>query len=62
MSQYETRIPSPCVGVCSLDERDVCVGCGRTPEEIGEWGTMDNHQRLEVRRLAAQRVTEATVR
>ncbi|HEX9138878.1 MAG TPA: DUF1289 domain-containing protein [Steroidobacteraceae bacterium] len=28
---------SPCTGVCRLDQRQVCVGCGRSAEEIGEW-------------------------
>lgn len=28
---------SPCVGICRLDERAVCVGCGRTIDEIAEW-------------------------
>ena len=25
---------SPCVGICKLDENDVCTGCGRPIEEI----------------------------
>lgn len=25
---------SPCIGVCLLDENDVCVGCNRTVFEI----------------------------
>ncbi|HKY92833.1 MAG TPA: DUF1289 domain-containing protein [Nevskiaceae bacterium] len=28
---------SPCIGICRLDERSVCVGCGRTIDEIAEW-------------------------
>ncbi len=27
---------SPCIGVCTLDENDVCIGCGRTMNEIRE--------------------------
>jgi predicted Fe-S protein YdhL (DUF1289 family) len=26
--------PSPCVGICKLDENLVCTGCDRTIEEI----------------------------
>jgi uncharacterized protein len=30
---------SPCVGVCRLDASNVCIGCGRTIEEIISAGT-----------------------
>jgi len=30
---------SPCVGICVLDkERVRCIGCGRTIDEIINWG------------------------
>ncbi|MFN3888780.1 MAG: DUF1289 domain-containing protein [Beijerinckiaceae bacterium] len=29
---------SPCVGVCRLDDRQVCVGCGRHIVEIAAAG------------------------
>ena len=29
-------IHSPCIGVCTL-VNDVCVGCYRTKEQIGDW-------------------------
>lgn len=42
------KVPSPCIGLCVLDEAQVCRGCGRTPEEIGAWGSMDNVERRAV--------------
>ena len=27
---------SPCIGVCKLDENDICLGCGRTMDDIRE--------------------------
>ena len=27
---------TPCVGVCQLNQNKICVGCGRTIEEIRE--------------------------
>ncbi len=27
-------VPSPCVGVCTLDDEQVCIGCSRTAAEI----------------------------
>lgn len=37
----ETLVQSPCVRNCTLDENDVCLGCGRTLAEITEWLHMD---------------------
>ncbi len=33
-------IPSPCVALCRIDPAsDLCVGCGRTLDEIARWST-----------------------
>lgn len=32
-------LASPCVRNCCLDERNVCMGCGRSLDEIIAWGT-----------------------
>jgi len=29
---------SPCIGVCVLDENNICIGCKRTIEEIIRMG------------------------
>jgi monothiol glutaredoxin len=34
------RPPSPCINVCSLDEKGYCIGCLRTGAEIGRWLAM----------------------
>ncbi|WP_434931812.1 DUF1289 domain-containing protein [Shewanella sp. HL-SH4] len=42
-------IPSvecPCIRQCSLDEQDICLGCHRTLDEILEWHSMNNAQKL----------------
>ena len=43
-------IPSPCVGVCRLEEAAprLCEGCLRTPREIGRWPYADNAEKLEI--------------
>lgn len=42
-------IESPCILVCSLDERTgYCFGCGRTRAEIGAWLTMSAVERREI--------------
>lgn len=41
-------VASPCVGVCALDEQDICTGCQRTGVEISLWTRMNETQRREV--------------
>lgn len=33
-------VASPCVRLCTLDDHDVCLGCGRTLLEITGWTKM----------------------
>ncbi len=33
----DLQIESPCVGICELNQQDVCTGCGRSLDEIGDW-------------------------
>lgn len=49
------KVGSPCVSICALDERDICIGCQRTGDEILRWTTMTNDERREVLRLVAER-------
>ena len=32
-------LASPCIRNCCLDEHNVCMGCGRSLQEIVAWGT-----------------------
>jgi uncharacterized protein len=42
-------IESPCVKVCTLDVRSgLCLGCGRTIDEIEQWAGMSDEQRKQV--------------
>lgn len=42
------RPPSPCVKVCSLDERGYCAGCLRTLEEIARWSVLSAAEQWQV--------------
>jgi uncharacterized protein len=47
---------SPCINVCQLDASGrICVGCGRTIEEIAAWSTLDEVER----RAILQRLEES---
>ncbi len=46
------EIESPCVKVCTLDARaGICLGCGRTVDEIARWTLMSAEDR---RRIMAE--------
>ena len=39
-------VKSPCVEICQLDTgRGVCIGCGRTLDEIARWSDMSDGER-----------------
>ena len=57
-----SAIPSPCVRNCCLDERDVCLGCGRSLDEIRVWGEAADAQRLAILERAAARRAEREAR
>jgi hypothetical protein len=46
---------SPCINVCSLDERGYCRGCQRTRDEIAGWMGMSSTRRWEVLRAVEER-------
>lgn len=50
------EIPSPCVRNCCLDKKDICIGCGRSVEEIIRWGDADNKERRRILELAEERI------
>jgi len=37
---------TPCIGICRLDSRGLCEGCGRTGDEIARWIGMTDAERL----------------
>jgi uncharacterized protein len=41
-----TSVPSPCISVCKMDSKQgLCVGCGRTLDEIARWGGMSESEK-----------------
>ena len=55
-------VASPGVRNCCLDERDVCLGCGRSLDEIRVWSEADDAERLRILERAAARRAERTAR
>jgi predicted Fe-S protein YdhL (DUF1289 family) len=48
-------LQSPCIRSCCLDDQDICLGCGRSLDEIRNWSGLDIAQRRRVLELAQQR-------
>ena len=56
-------VSTPCINVCVLDPLSaLCIGCGRTGEEIAAWTTMSETERLAVMADLPQRLTEGRSR
>ena len=52
----EAPVQSPCNGVCDMDwQNNICVGCFRTPGEIGSWRHMTNAEKRTCVASAAKR-------
>ncbi|PPD46706.1 MAG: DUF1289 domain-containing protein [Methylocystis sp.] len=46
---------SPCNKICTLNENRICVGCGRSREEIGSWtGLSDGDKKRVIERAKAR--------
>lgn len=53
----EPATASPCIGICKLDDAGaLCIGCQRSPAEIGAWPRADEDERRQIlERVAARR-------
>lgn len=51
----DPHIASPCIRNCCLNDRDICLGCYRSLEEILAWHTANRSQRLVIIANANQR-------
>ena len=56
------RLPhdTPCVGVCSTTNLGdkVCVGCGRTQEQVIMWNTYSKETKIEINELIKNKLTK----
>lgn len=48
-------VPSPCVGVCEVNNKGYCKGCLRNRTERFHWNEFTNEQKRNVVRLCKQR-------
>jgi len=44
-----TPVPrSPCIGICQIDEKQLCSGCHRTLSEIGRWSIATSEEKRSI--------------
>lgn len=56
-SPTNTPALTPCVQVCQIDQMlRLCLGCGRTLDEIGRWSKLNDPQRLMVMQQLPKRM------
>ncbi|KTF12433.1 DUF1289 domain-containing protein [Pseudoalteromonas sp. H105] len=56
MQQIEIfEIPSPCKGICEVNNRGYCKGCYRSRDERFSWNSFTNTQKKKVIELCQQR-------
>lgn len=55
MSEANLPVKSPCIEVCSLSDRDVCIGCYRTANEIIEWFSANDQRKREILAAVSER-------
>lgn len=39
------KVKSPCIRQCCLNEQDICLGCGRSLQEILDWTKVTEEER-----------------
>ncbi len=49
------QIKNPCVSLCQLKD-GICVGCGRTTDEIRRWKSMKRPERMRTTQQVEQRL------
>ncbi|MFL6688793.1 MAG: DUF1289 domain-containing protein [Alphaproteobacteria bacterium] len=58
MDRYSME--SPCIKVCTMDAASgLCIGCGRTLDEIARWSALDELDRQTVMQLLPGRLAKS---
>ena len=52
---------SPCVRNCCLDDANVCMGCGRALDEIVQWGTASDADKIAILARSRERLNARAV-
>ncbi len=57
----EPTIPTPCIGICVMDDDGFCAGCARTIDEIGGWSLLSSSARMAImEKLSARKAASGS--
>ncbi|MGE0595413.1 MAG: DUF1289 domain-containing protein [Hyphomonadaceae bacterium] len=57
----ETPISTPCIKVCAVSGASgLCVGCGRTLQEIAAWGRLTEAERQAIMAALPERLARSS--
>ncbi|WP_074497912.1 MULTISPECIES: DUF1289 domain-containing protein [Thalassotalea] len=54
--KIDSKTLSPCIRNCCLDNKDVCIGCGRHVDEIVGWRNFSDAQKYQILDRCVERV------
>lgn len=49
---------SPCVRICTLNDDKICIGCGRSADEIKNWSTFSDESKMLIKAQLKKRLEE----
>jgi len=52
------RVKSPCIEYCKLNDEGVCIGCGRTADEIARYMRASESERESINERAHERLSK----
>jgi predicted Fe-S protein YdhL (DUF1289 family) len=55
MNNPTPAVQSPCIRNCCLDDKDMCLGCFRTLDEILIWSAASPEQQIDIVRACSKR-------
>jgi len=53
-----TKVITPCVGQCDLDENNICIGCYRSSSEITGWLDKSEDEKLSIVIRCKQKIAQ----
>ncbi|MEJ2041779.1 MAG: DUF1289 domain-containing protein [Reinekea sp.] len=62
MNKTHPDVPSPCIRRCTLNDDDICIGCGRTLVDIRRWSYLQTAARQQVLEQSQQRLEKIIAR
>ena len=54
--QSNEPVVSPCIGVCELNSEEICLGCGRSLQDIAAWSAASESTRAVIVQQAHARL------